>query len=68
MVVSGFLPKRYYTRTCAGGQRHLWAERKRERRGRGRWGGRRGKETGEGDRGRREVGVSSINGQTTAKE
>jgi len=30
-VVSGFPPKSYYTRTCGGGQRLLWAEKERER-------------------------------------
>jgi len=30
MVVSGFPPKSYYMRTCNGGQRHWWADRKRE--------------------------------------
>jgi len=62
MVVSGFPPKSYYTRTCAGGQRHWWAERKRERQGEGD-----GKGDGEGDGGGG-GGVSSINRQTTAKE
>jgi len=30
MVVSGFPPKKYYTRTCTGEQRHRWADRKSE--------------------------------------